>query len=135
VAVNARQANFAGAGCTSGERGQFADGGEWIASVCVALRFAFGPIAELEVFVKQLLDSADLPANSADPDHLFAEETTLARRAPHPAAGAPAGVCRRSSKRAQLECIAVGRLAAGRRCGLIPRMRVTTKAPTSPQEK
>ncbi len=105
---------FAGAGCTAGERGQFADAGEWIASVCVALRFAFAAcrvgglceaIAGQRGFTRQFGGSrAALRAG-----------TTLARRAPHPAAGAPAGVCRRSSKRAQLECIAVGRLAAGRR--------------------
>jgi len=74
VAVNARQP-IAGAGCHCRERGQFADGGEWIA--LFAWHYdSLSPHAELEVFVKQLLDSADLPANSADPEHLFRAGTT-----------------------------------------------------------
>ena len=38
---------------------------------------SLSPRAELEVFVKQLLDGGDLPANATDPEQLFAQERRL----------------------------------------------------------
>jgi hypothetical protein len=38
---------------------------------------SLSPHAELEAFVKQLLDSVELPANSMDPEQLFAQERRL----------------------------------------------------------
>jgi peptide/nickel transport system substrate-binding protein len=38
---------------------------------------SLSPRAELEVFVKQMLDGADLPASTADPEQLFAQERRL----------------------------------------------------------
>jgi hypothetical protein len=38
---------------------------------------SLSPRAELEAFVKQLLGSGDLPANTTDPEQLFAQERRL----------------------------------------------------------
>jgi peptide/nickel transport system substrate-binding protein len=38
---------------------------------------SLSPRAELEAFVRQLLDGADLPANTTDPEQLFAQERRL----------------------------------------------------------
>jgi len=95
--------------------------------VCVALRFSLSPQhAELEAFVKQLLDSRGFyTANSADPDQLFAEERRLLEGAPHPAGwcSLPEYAGRSSKTCHNWNASPWGDWAAGRRVGLIPRMR------------
>jgi len=76
VAVNARQANLLVQVALPGSAGNSptpASGLHLFAWHYDSL----SPHAELEAFVKQLLDSADLPANSADPEQLFAQERCL----------------------------------------------------------
>jgi len=76
VAVNARQANLLVQVALPGNAGNSPTAASGLH--LFAWHYdSLSPHAELEVFVKQLLDSADLPANSADPDHLFAEERRL----------------------------------------------------------
>jgi hypothetical protein len=38
---------------------------------------SLSPRVELEAFVKQVLDGGDLPANTTDPEQLFAQERRL----------------------------------------------------------
>jgi len=76
VAVNARQANLLVQVALPGNAGNSPTpaGGLHL----FAWHYdSLSPHAELEAFVKQLLDSADLPANSADPEQLFAQERRL----------------------------------------------------------
>jgi len=76
VAVNARQANLLVQVALPGSAGNSptpASGLHLFAWHYDSL----SPHAELEAFVKQLLDISDLPANSADPEQLFAQERRM----------------------------------------------------------
>jgi hypothetical protein len=76
VAVNARQANLLvqAALPVSGNNSPATAGGLHL----FAWHYdSLSPHAELEAFVKQLLDGADLPANSTDPEQMFAQERRL----------------------------------------------------------
>jgi peptide/nickel transport system substrate-binding protein len=77
VAVNARQANLmvqvALPPASASSSPAPAAGLHLIAWHYVSL----SPRAELEAFVKQLLDGAELPANTTDPEQLFAQERRL----------------------------------------------------------
>jgi ABC-type transport system substrate-binding protein len=77
VAVNARQANLmvqvALAPASAGNSQAPAAGLHLVAWHYDSL----SPCAELEAFVKQLLGSGDLPANTTDPEQLFAQERRL----------------------------------------------------------
>jgi len=76
VAVNARQANLLVQIAVPGSAGNSPTAASGLH--LFAWHYdSLSPHAELEAFVKQLLDSADLPANSADPEQLFAQERRL----------------------------------------------------------
>jgi peptide/nickel transport system substrate-binding protein len=76
VAVNARQANLA-------VQVALPAGANNPAAATAGLHLfawhydSLSPHAELEVFVKQLLDAGDLPGNATDPEQLFAQERRL----------------------------------------------------------
>jgi ABC-type transport system substrate-binding protein len=76
VAVNAHQANLLVqvASLSSGNNSSAATGGLHL----LAWHYdSLSPRAELEVFVRQLLDGTDLPANTTDPEQLFSLERRL----------------------------------------------------------
>jgi peptide/nickel transport system substrate-binding protein len=76
VAVNARQANLLVQLALPGSAGN--SSAPAIGLHLFAWHYeSLSPRAELEAFVKQLLDGGDLPANTTDPEQLFAQERRL----------------------------------------------------------
>lgn len=73
VAVNARQANLLVQVAAAGNANAPAPGLKLFAWHYDSL----SPRAELEAFVKQVLEGGDLPANTTDPEQLFAQERRL----------------------------------------------------------
>jgi MarR-like DNA-binding transcriptional regulator SgrR of sgrS sRNA len=76
VAVNARQANLLVQAALPG-RAANSPAAEAGLHLLAWHYDSLSPRAELETFVKQLLDGGDLPANATDPEQLYAQERRL----------------------------------------------------------